>query len=53
MKLKLDTLNKKEEVATNLKTFIEQNPSNIYNVKIEYNETTGLASDILLTMVKE
>lgn len=53
LKLKLDTLNKKEEVATNLKTFIEKNPSNTYNVKIKYDETTGLASDILLTMVKE
>lgn len=53
LKLKLDRLNKNEEVATTLSAFIEQNKNKKYNAKVEYDETTGLVSDILLTMLKK
>lgn len=53
LKLKLDRLNKNEEVATTLSAFIEKNKNKKYNAKVEYDETTGLASDILLTMLEK
>lgn len=53
LKLKLDRLNKNEEVASTLSTFIEKDKNKNYNAKVEYDETTGLASDILLTMLEE
>lgn len=51
LKLKLDRLNNNEEIATALSSFIEENKNRKYNVKVEYNEETGLVSDILLTML--
>lgn len=53
LRLKLDTLNKNEQVANTLSAFFEENKDQKYNAKVEYDETTGLASDILLTMVEE
>lgn len=51
LKLELDRLNNNEEIATALSSFIEENKNRKYNVKVEYNEETGLVSDILLTML--
>lgn len=53
LKLKLDRLNNNEEIATALSSFIEENKNRKYNVKVEYNEETGLVSDILLTMLPQ
>lgn len=53
LKLKLDRFNKKEEVTTTLSSFIEERKDKRYNVKVEYDEITGLVSDILLTMLEK
>lgn len=53
LKLKLDRLNRNEEVATTLSAFVEENKNREYNVKVEYDEETGLVSDILLTMLEK
>lgn len=53
LKLKLDRFNKNEEVATTLSSFIEQHKNNKYNTKVEYDETTGLINDILLTILEK
>lgn len=53
LKLKLDRLRNNEEVVMTLTTFMEENKNQKYNVKVEYNETTGLVSDIILTRVVE
>lgn len=52
LKLKLDRLNKNEEVANTLSTFIEKNKNKKYNAKVEYDATTGLVSNIILTMLE-
>lgn len=51
LKLKLDRLRNNEEVVTNLTTFMEQSKNQKYNAKVEYDETTGLVSSIVLTRV--
>lgn len=51
LKLKLDRKNKNEELANIITNFIKQHQDTNYNVKVEYDETTGLVSDILLTMI--
>ena len=53
IKLKLDRLDKNEEVATTLSTFIEENKNKIYNAKVEYDAQTGLVSHIVLTMLEK
>jgi hypothetical protein len=53
LKLKLDTLNKNEEVADIISSFIEENKNKKYSAEVEYDETTGLASDILITILEE
>lgn len=54
LKLKLDQSNKNEEIATTISSFIEENKNRAsYNIKVEYDEITGLVSDLLLTMVIE
>ena len=50
IKLKLDQLNKNEEAFTTISNFIENNRNKKYSAKIEYDESTGLASDLLLTI---
>ncbi len=51
LKLKLDRLRNNEEVVTNLTTFMEESKNQKYNAKVEYDETTGLVSSIVLTKV--
>lgn len=51
LKLKLDRLRNNEEVVTNLTTFMEESKNQKYNAKVEYDETTGLVSSIVLTRV--
>lgn len=51
LKLKLDRLNKNEEIATILSSFMEENKNKTYDVKVEYDEETGLVSDIVLIML--
>lgn len=53
LKLKLDKLNKNEEVTTVLKSFIEENKNEEYSTRVEYDEETGLVSSIILTMLEE
>ncbi len=50
IKLKLDRLNKSEESFTTITNFVENNTDKTYSVKIEYDEATGLVSDLLLTI---
>ena len=50
IKLKLSRLDKNEEVTTTLKNFIEQNKDKTYNVTVEYDKTTGLVSDLLVSI---
>ena len=51
LKLKLDRLRNNEEVVINLTTFMEESKNQKYNAKVEYDETTGLVSSIVLTRV--
>lgn len=53
LKLKLDRLNKNEELVNTISSFIEENKNRKYNAKVEYDEETGLVSDILLTMLEK
>lgn len=53
MKLKLDRLKNNEEVVTSLTDFMEKNSRQKYNVKLEYDETTGLVSAIVLIRIAE
>ncbi len=53
LKLKLDRLNKNEEVVTTLTNFIKQQKDRKYSAKVEYDETTGLVSDVLVTIVEQ
>jgi len=50
LKLKIDRTNKNEKVAETLTTFIEENKNRKYDAKVEYDEATGLVSDIVLIM---
>lgn len=52
LKLKLDRLNRDENVANVLSSFMEENKNRKYNAKVEYDEETGLVSDIVLTMLE-
>ncbi len=52
LKLKLDRFNKNEQVATVLSSFIEENKNRKYDARVEYEVETGLASEIVLTMVE-
>ena len=53
LKLKLDQFNNNEEAFTKINTFIQNNKSKKYNVKIEYNEETGLVDGMLLVIVEK
>ena len=50
LRLKLDRLKSNQDAATTLSTFIENNKGRTYNATIEYDDTTGLVRDILLTL---
>lgn len=51
LKLKLDRLRNNEEVVRTLTTFMEETKNQKYNAQVEYDETTGLVSSIVLTRV--
>lgn len=53
LKLKLDQLNHNEEMIKTLTDFIEGNKGKKYNAKVNYDEETGLVSDIVLTMLEK
>lgn len=53
LKLKLDRFEKNEEIGTTLSSFIEKNKNKEYATKVEYDEETGLVSDILLTILEK
>lgn len=53
LRLELDRYNNNEEIATTLNAFIENNKNKKYNVKVEYDEETGLVSGIILTIVEK
>ncbi len=53
LKLKLDQFNKNDEIVSTLTTFIEGDKNRKYNAKIEYDEETGLVSDIILSIVEK
>lgn len=54
LKLKLDRYNSNEKIQEKLTTFIkdDNNKRNKYNVEIEYDQETGLANYIILTIIK-
>lgn len=53
LRLKLDRANKNQEVVTNLTSFIEENKNRKYNVKVEYDQTTGLVNGVILSMLEK
>ena len=53
LKLELDENNKNEEMSDKLTALIEANKNKKYNVTIEYDEQTGLAKYIVLTIATE
>lgn len=53
IELKLDRLNNNEQAINTLSTFIEKNKDYKYDVKVVYNEETGLANSILLTVYEK
>ncbi len=53
IELKLDKSNSDEEASNKLSTFLEQNERYKYSVKVVYDEETGLASSILVTVSEE
>lgn len=50
-KLKIDNNSRNEQVETTLKKFIEDNKNEKYNVKVEYDEETGLAKYMVIDIV--
>ena len=53
LRLKLDRANKNQEVVTTLTSFIEENKNRQYNVKVEYDQTTGLVNGVILSMLEK
>ncbi len=53
LRLKLDRANKNQEVVTTLTSFIEENKNRKYNVKVEYDQTTGLVNGVILSMLEK
>lgn len=50
LRIVLDRNNRNEEIITTLKNFIEENKNESYNIDVEYDETTGLVSNLLLSV---
>lgn len=50
LRIVLDENNRNEEVISTLTNFIEENKSESYNIDVEYNEETGLVSNLLLSV---
>lgn len=53
IKIVLDNNNKSEEIVNSLKTFVEENKNEKYNLDVEYDETTGLVRSLILTIVED
>ncbi len=53
IKIILDNNNKSEEIVNSLKTFVEENKNEKYNIDVEYDETTGLVRSLILTIVED
>lgn len=53
IRLKLDRFNKNDEEVSKIKTFVEEDKNRKYNVKVEYDEKTGLINAILLTILEK
>ena len=53
LKLILDRFENDEEIFEEIKSFIEDNNNTQYNATVEYDDETGLVSDILLTIVEK
>ena len=53
LKIVLDRNSSNSDIVTTLQTFIEEHRNEKYNIDVEYDEQTGLASNLLLTMVIE
>ena len=51
LRIMLDRNTNNPDVVTTLKNFIEEHKREKYNIDIEYDEQTGLVSDLLLTIV--
>lgn len=51
LELELDRFDSNEKIATTISTFIENNKDKKYNAKIKYDEETGLANSIIITIV--
>ena len=50
LRIMLDRNTNNPDVVTTLKNFIEEHKREKYNIDVEYDEQTGLASDLLLTI---
>ena len=50
LKIMLDRNTRNEEAITTLKNFIEENKNESYNIDVEYNESTGLVSNLILSV---
>ena len=50
LRIILDRNNRNEEVIMTLKNFLEENKNENYNIDVEYDETTGLVSNLLLSV---
>ena len=50
LRIILDRNTRNEEVITTLKNFIEENKNESYNIDFEYDEATGLVSNLLLSV---
>lgn len=53
IKIILDNNNKSEEIVNSLKTFVEENKNEKYNIDVEYDETTGLVRSLILTIIED
>ena len=53
LKIMLDRSTNNPDVVTTLQNFIEEHKREKYNIDVEYDEQTGLASDLLLTIVTD
>ena len=53
LKIVLDRNSSNSDIVTTLQTFIEEHRNEKYNIDVEYDEQTGLASNLLLTIVIE
>lgn len=53
LKIEIDKNNKNEELGNTLENFIQKDKNRKYNVKIEYDEETGLVKYVVMVILKE